>query len=45
MKAIMARCATQKGMKKVWCSRFSVVPFSNLKGELADLFLNAGGQA
>jgi len=26
----MARWATQKGMKKVRCSRFSVVPFSNL---------------
>jgi len=29
----MVRCATQKGMKKVRCSRFSVVPFSNLKVE------------
>jgi len=26
----MALRATQKGMKKVRCSRFSVVPFSNL---------------
>jgi len=26
----MARWATQKGMKKVRCSSFSVVPFSNL---------------